>query len=236
MIRALFFDVDFTLIRPGPTFRGEGYQAFCARHGITVEPGRFASAVASAAALLDGPEDAPYDAEVFVAYTRHIIEQMGGAGDAVDPCARDMYREWAFNHHFELYDDVPLALSRLAGAGVKIGLISNSHRCLVSFQEHFELRSFVTAAVSSSDHGFMKPHASIFRSAMQLVDATPAESVMVGDSVRQDIEGALKAGMRAVLLHRDRQPHARAQELAGMGVPTIRSLADLPQALAAFAV
>ena len=36
--RAVFFDVDFTLIYPGPTFRGEGYQRFCARHGIAVDP------------------------------------------------------------------------------------------------------------------------------------------------------------------------------------------------------
>ena len=33
--RAVFFDVDFTLIYPGPVFQGEGYRAFCARtrHG-----------------------------------------------------------------------------------------------------------------------------------------------------------------------------------------------------------
>ena len=34
-VSAVFFDVDFTLIYPGPTFQGEGYQRFCAAHGIT---------------------------------------------------------------------------------------------------------------------------------------------------------------------------------------------------------
>jgi hypothetical protein len=34
MTRAVFFDVDFTLIYPGPTFLGEGYQQFCERHGL----------------------------------------------------------------------------------------------------------------------------------------------------------------------------------------------------------
>ena len=48
----------------------------------------------------------------------------------------------------------------------------------------------------------MKPHPSIFAAALQLVDVSAAEAVMVGDSVRQDIDGALGAGMRAVLLHR----------------------------------
>ena len=35
--QAVFFDVDFTLIYPGPAFQGEGYRTFCARHGIEVD-------------------------------------------------------------------------------------------------------------------------------------------------------------------------------------------------------
>jgi putative hydrolase of the HAD superfamily len=233
MIRGVFFDVDFTLICPGPTFSGEGYEAFCAKHAILVDPRRFDQAVAGAASLLEGPEDIPYDAELYVAYTRHIIEQMGGRGGSVDRCAREIYAEWAGNHHFELYDDVAQVLADLADAGVRVGLISNSHRCLASFQEHFDLGPFVTGAVSSSDHGFMKPHASIFQAAMRLVDVAPAESLMVGDNVRQDVEGALRAGMRAVLLHRGDGPHVKTPALAAIGVPTIRSLAELPAIVAA---
>jgi len=226
--KAVFFDVDFTLIYPGPMFRGEGYQAFCGRYGMDVDPGKFAQAVASAAPLLDGPEDTPYDAEVFVVYTRHIIEQMGGAGPSLDACAREIYAEWAACRHFELYDDVPDVLRELAGAGVRIGLISNSHRCLASFQSHFELQGLISATVSSSEHGFMKPHPSIFSAALQLVDVQPAEAVMVGDSLRHDVEGAIRAGMRAVLLHRGGGEHPRERELTPRGVRVIRSLGELP--------
>jgi len=225
---AVLFDVDFTLIYPGPTFRGEGYQAFCARHGMDVDPAKFADGVAGAAPLLDGPDDAPYDPEVFVAYTRHIIEQMGGRGERLDECAREIYAEWAACQHFELYDDVPAVLRQLAGAGIRIGLISNSHRCLASFQSHFELQGLIAATVSSSEHGFMKPHPSIFSAALQLVNVPAGDAVMVGDSVRQDVEGALRAGMRAVLLQRDAAPHAREPELTALGVPIIRSLRELP--------
>ena len=157
-MKAVFFDVDFTLIYPGPTFRGEGYQAFCARYGMDVDPAKFDAAVASAAPLLDGPDDAPYDAEIFIAYTRHIIEGMGGTGPSLDACAREIYREWAACQHFELYDDVPAALRELAAAGIRIGLISNSHRCLAAFQSHFELEGLIAATLSSSEHGLMKPH------------------------------------------------------------------------------
>ena len=63
---------------------------------------------------------------------------------------------------------MPAVLRQLADAGVRIGLISNSHRCLASFQSHFELQGLISATVSSSDHGFMKPHPSIFAAALQL--------------------------------------------------------------------
>jgi hypothetical protein len=118
--RAVFFDVDFTLIAPGPTFGGDGYRTFCARYGMEADPARFDAAVASAAPLLDGG-DLEYDAEVFVAYTRHIIEQMGGAGPHVDGCAREIYAEWAACRHFELYDDVAEVLRSLSAAGIRIG-------------------------------------------------------------------------------------------------------------------
>ncbi len=222
-MRAVFFDVDFTLIYPGPTFRGEGYRDFCARYGIDVDAARFGAAVTAAAPLLDAGDDR-YTDELFVVYTRAIIEGMGGTGPALDACAAEIYREWAACQHFELYDEVPEVLRQLADAGLRIGLISNSHRCLASFQSHFELQGLITATVSSSQHGFMKPHPSIFTAALQLVNVAPHDAVMVGDSLRHDVEGAMRAGMRGVLLHRGDSPTPAAAEL---GVPVIRSLREL---------
>jgi putative hydrolase of the HAD superfamily len=227
MTKAVFFDVDFTLIHPGPTFRGEGYRAFCQRHGMAVDASAFQAAVESAAPLLDHPEETVYDAEIFVAYTRHIIEQMGGGGPSLEACAREIYTEWAACQHFELYDDVPAALDDLVARGIRIGLISNSHRSLQSFQSHFELEGLISAVVSSSELGLMKPHPGIFAAALRLVDVPPADALMVGDSVRQDVDGALRAGMGAVLLHRGLSDHPKASELLARGVPVIASLGEL---------
>lgn len=234
MIRAVFFDVDFTLIQPGPTFGGAGYQAFCARYGITVDPSRFPQAVHAASPLLEGPEDAPYNGEMFVDYTARIIEGMGGRGEAVRECARKICEEWATHHHFELYPDTQDALRLLASQDIRVGLISNSHRCLVSFQAHFELHGLIAGAITGADHGFMKPHRSIFEAAMRQVGVHPADAVMVGDSVPHDVEGALRAGMRAVLLHRADGSHPREQELSERGVPTIQTLIELPRVLHRF--
>lgn len=231
MLRAVVFDVDFTLIHPGPTFQGAGYQAFGARYGIAVDPARFPLAVASASALLDLPDDTPYADEIHVRYTRHILEAMGGTGDRLDDCAREIYREWAACHHFDLYDDVDDALRGLVARGLLVGLVSNSHRSLAQFQTHFGLDGLIAASVSSAEHGMMKPHPSIFEAVLEKLAVPASAALMVGDSVGHDVEGALRAGMAAVLLHRPDVPHPREVELASRGVPVLRTLRELPQVL-----
>jgi HAD superfamily hydrolase (TIGR01549 family) len=231
--RAVFFDVDFTLIHPGPMFGGEGYRRFCGSHGIAVDPARFESAVAAASAVLDAGRDHVYDAALFHRYTAAIITGMGGEGPQVDACSREIYDEWAACQHFELYDDVRSTLRTIAGRGIRIGLISNSHRCLASFQSHFELEGLITAAVSSLEHGYMKPHPSIFDAALRLIEAPAHEAVMVGDSLTHDIEGAIQAGMRGVLVRRsaDIGPSHGDSGPTGPGVPVIRTLTELPPLL-----
>ena len=108
---AVFFDVDFTLIHPGPRFQGVGYEANCARHGVAVDQAAFDAAVAGAASALDlEAADQIYDAQVFLNYTRRIIELMGGRGPGVERVCREMYDDWAEHHHFSLYDDVAATL------------------------------------------------------------------------------------------------------------------------------
>jgi putative hydrolase of the HAD superfamily len=221
--RAVFFDVDFTLIYPGPTFQGAGYQRFCAHYGIDVDPARFADAVLGASAILNEEQDHIYDPDIFVRYTRRIIEGMGGSGAHLDACATEIYAEWAACQHFLLYDDVTPVLKELAARRIRVGLISNSHRCLASFQQHFELHGLVAGAVSSSDHGYLKPHPSIFESALKLLGVSAAESVMVGDSLAHDIEGARRVGMRGILVQR----FAGGPVAVPPDVPVIRDLSEL---------
>ncbi len=222
---AVFFDVDFTLIRPGRRFQGAGYFESCARHGVHVDPGLFDQAVAQAAHLLhvDGQL---YDAELFVRYTARIIELMGGDSPAVDRVARELYAAWADHEHFDLYDDARETLVELAARGIRLGLISNSHRCLDSFQTYFALDGLLSSAVSSSVLGVMKPDPRIFREALGQVGVHPSRAVMVGDSLAHDVEGALAVGMRGVLLARSGEPEAKRDD-----VPVITSLRDLSSLL-----
>jgi HAD superfamily hydrolase (TIGR01662 family) len=226
--RAVFFDVDFTLIYPGPAFQGIGYRDFCAAHGVTVDPQTFDRAVAAAAVILEPQlaDGGVYNPDIFIRYTEKIIEGMGGSGAAVTRAASDIYDQWAACHHFEMYEEVPEVLRELHASGIKIGLISNTQRSLTTFQTHFALEGLFHVTLSSFDHGYMKPHRSIFESALRSVAAQPEHAVMVGDSLPADIEGARRLGMRAVLICRSSQLPPCPPD-----VPVIRSLRELPALL-----
>jgi putative hydrolase of the HAD superfamily len=222
---AVFFDVDFTLIHPGPRFQAVGYHETCARYGIDVDQARFDAAVAAAGSALDSSDEL-YDARLYIDYTRRIIEGMGGRGPRLTEVAEEIYAEWAHNHHFTLYDDVPDALRALVNRGVRLGLISNSHRCLESFQTHFDIEGLISVTVSSIDHGVLKPSPRIFTTALELMQVRAADAVMVGDSLSQDVAGARRVGMRGILLARGGRDVPADPDVA-----VIRSLAELPDLL-----
>jgi HAD superfamily hydrolase (TIGR01549 family) len=227
MIKAVFFDVDFTLIFPGPTFQGAGYQRACAAHGIEVDPSKFDEAAAASSFILDEVEEQIYTHDIFIHYTASIIEKMGGRGAGVVDAAREIYEQWSVNHHFEMYEDVAPVLDELRQRGLIVGVISNSHRSLDAFREHFSLASIISVSVSGAQHGYMKPHRSIFDRALERAGVEASEAMMVGDSVKHDIEGALNAGWRAVLLRRSGEtPYAVPPDL-----PVIQTLRELERYL-----
>lgn len=223
--RAIFFDVDFTLIHPGPTFQGHGYAEACARHGVAIDAAKFDDAVALASARLDA-QGGVYDPAIFIGYTLRIIEGMGGTGPGAAAAAQDLYEAWSSCHHFSLYEEVPDVLRGLRRFGYTIGLISNTQRSLVTFEEHFELHGLFDVSISSAEHGYMKPHRSIFEEGLRRAGVSAPEAVMVGDSVPHDIAGALALGMRGVLVARSGLSKGAPAE-----VPVIHSLRELPPLL-----
>jgi len=199
-LRAVLFDVDFTLARPGPELGPEGYVRAGARHGLTLDPARYEEGRQAALAALERHPDFEHDDEIWFAFTERIVRGMGGAPPASYECAVEITRGWERHENFELYDDVVPVLDELRRAGLKIGLVSNSARDVHAFARHHALG--IDAGISSFHHGKTKPHASIFRAVLDLLGVAPTEAAMVGDTIEADIDGALALGMRAVLVDR----------------------------------
>jgi putative hydrolase of the HAD superfamily len=217
MIRAVLFDVDFTLARPGPELMPEGYVSCAATHGLALEPSRYEAAREAAFVDLQRHPELDHDEEIWIAFTERIVLGMGGTPPASRDVAVELTARWAQHANFELYDDVLPTLRELRGRGIKIGVVSNSSRDVREFAQHHGLE--IEAGISSFHHGKTKPHASIFRAVLELLDVAPHEALMVGDTIDADIEGPLAIGMQAVLLDRYR--------LYPDFAPRIESLAEL---------
>jgi putative hydrolase of the HAD superfamily len=202
MVRAVLFDVDFTIARPGPELGPEGYRRLGARFGLELDPSRYAVARERAVEGIRRHPELEHDEEIWVAFTERIVRGMGGDADSAYDCAVEMTRAWEHAEHFELYDDALPVLEELRRHRLKLGLVSNTGRDLDAFVAHHRLD--VDAAIGSGAFGRTKPHPTIFRAVLDRLEVEPADAAMVGDSVEDDVEGARAAGIeRAFLLDRD---------------------------------
>jgi len=216
-LRAVLFDVDFTLAKPGPELGPEGYVRVGARHGLTLDPARFDDARSAALLDLERHPELDHDDEIWYAFTERVVLGMGGSQPASYDVAVEITKGWERHENFQLYEDAIPVLDELRSAGLKLGLVTNSSRDVAAFARHHALD--VDATIGSLGHGKTKPHASIFAALLELLDVTPAEAAMVGDTIDADIEGAHALGMRAVLvdrhgLHPDFEP--RLEDLYGL--------------------
>jgi putative hydrolase of the HAD superfamily len=220
-LEAVLFDVDFTLARPGPELGPEGYVRAGERYGLRLDPDLYETARDAAVVDLRRHPDHRHDDEIWFAFTERIVCGMGGTGPTSRECAVEITRGWERHENFDIYDDVLPVLQALRDGGLKIGLVSNSSRDVGEFARHHALA--IDAGISSFHHGRTKPHASIFRAVLDLLEVEPAHAAMVGDTIADDVEGARAIGMRAILL--DREGINREFE------PRIESLNELPNAL-----
>jgi putative hydrolase of the HAD superfamily len=201
VLRAVLFDVDFTLFRPGPELGPEGYRRVGERHGLALDPARYDEARAAAIHTLQRDRELVHDEEVWIAFTEQIVRGMGGDDDTARACASEIVREWERHDNFMLFEDALPVLGDLRARGLKIGLVSNGARDLDEFAAHHGLE--VDAAVGSRAHGRIKPDPSIFVAALSALGTAAEETAMVGDSYEDDIEGARALGIRGILLDRD---------------------------------
>jgi putative hydrolase of the HAD superfamily len=220
-LRAVVFDVDFTLAKPGPDLGPEGYRRVGERYGLVLDPARYDEARAAAVAEVKRHPELDHDEQIWVLFTERIIRGMGGGEGRTHEAAVEMERGWVNSAHFELYEDAVPVLEDLSARGLKLGLLSNSSRDLGEFVSHHSLH--VDAVLTSHVHGKTKPHQTIFRAMLATLGVEAAEAAMVGDTLEDDVEGALAVGMRAVLVDRE----GRYPDVAGR----LEGLREVPEAL-----
>ena len=222
-LRAVLFDVDFTLCRPGPELSRERYVRIASRHGVALDAARYDDAREAAALNLKRHPELLHDDTIWHRFTAEIFVGMGGPEEIASECATEIEQGWEVSENFELYEDALAVLDELRAAQLRLGLVSNGIRDLSEFVAHHRLD--VDAIVGSRAHGYVKPHPTIFQAALQQLDVEPTEAAMVGDSLEEDVEGARALGMRAILLDReDRHPEIEERLTDLYGLPAALGL------------
>jgi putative hydrolase of the HAD superfamily len=132
---------------------------------------------------------------------------------------------------FELRSGVAQLLAGLHARGLLLGLAANQpSSAIVSLDEAGIGRYFHHREVSGI-HGFRKPDVRVFLRACESLGVAPAECIMVGDRIDNDIVPARLLGMTAILFRTGR--HAGQQPRSWTEVPDaeVRDVAGLEAAI-----
>jgi FMN phosphatase YigB (HAD superfamily) len=156
-----------------------------------------------------------------------VLDQMGVAVDAavISRGVDEMMRA-------ALAETKPMAgavetVKALAGQGVALGIVSSAvhHPFLEWTLERFGIRDAFAAVTTSASAGYYKSRPEIYWQTLHELGTAAAVSVHVGDSVRFDVGGAQRAGMRTVLVSADHDGSDPLAPVPDLVVPTLRDAA-----------
>jgi putative hydrolase of the HAD superfamily len=105
--------------------------------------------------------------------------------------------------NFSAFDDASDAIRAARGRGQRVVVASNWDVSLHDVVARVGLAPLLDGVVTSAEAGARKPAPAVFERALRLADAAPTEVLHVGDSVEEDVIGALRAGIEPVFLSRD---------------------------------
>lgn len=133
----------------------------------------------------------------------------------LDACFDRLYRAFAAPRAWRATPGARDSLAALRRDGVATGVVSNFDRRLRGILDGLGLAALLDVVVLPSDAGAAKPAPAIFARALKALGVEAGEAIFVGDQRERDLDGARRAGMRAI------------------DVRSLATLADLPGRLTA---
>ena len=131
----------------------------------------------------------------------------------------------------ERFADASACLDELRDSNT-LGLLTNGASCLqreklatAGLEEYFDV------VVVSAEFGVGKPDPSIFKHALLQLGSDHEHTVMIGDSIARDVDGAIAAGLQGIWVNRSGQPRPSHR----CDLVEVTTLNDLPAALGSMA-
>jgi putative hydrolase of the HAD superfamily len=209
VIRAVFFDAGATLLYPDPPVE-DVYARIFADDGVRFTPAELRDALTTV--WIEIQREKPGDRYGGVsgepAFWRDLLGRVRRLLDG-GPLSDEAFARLA--QHFRdpavwaVYDDVLPTLDALAARGMPMAIVSNWDSYLPRLLELRGLSGYFRTVSVSALEETGKPGAEIFRRTCARMSVEAGEALHIGDSLRDDYEGARAAGLQAVLLDRKDQ-------------------------------
>lgn len=148
-------------------------------------------------------------------YMQNVCEQLGK-----DPLkyALEFYNVYwdTMLREMELFDYVNPLIGSLRNRGIQTGILTDltahiQYRKIISLG----LSGKIDCLVTSEEAGEEKPSRKIFKRMLEKLSVLPEEALMIGDSQRKDVDGAISVGMQAVRYVKGMDVYERTATLLG---------------------
>jgi putative hydrolase of the HAD superfamily len=225
-IRAIFFDAVGTLICPEPSAI-DVYAAVGRSFGSRLD---HAAIKARFRAAFRRQED--YDREhgyrtnderEGLRWRTIVAEVLDDVTDA-GTCFRALFAHFANPAAWRCVEEAESVLRDLSEKGYRLGLASNFDKRLHAVVDGLPQLRWLGSRVVSAEVGYRKPHVRFFEKVCEASDAEPGQILLVGDDFANDYEGAVAAGLSAVL-------YDPASDCVGRSVNRVFALQELRELL-----
>jgi len=215
--RAVLFDMGGTLVF-ATCSESETFRRILRSVGITRTKRDIEGALSKAKKKLDAEGFAEEFGKIprkefWVRRDSRVLKHLG-VDDRKGELARVLDRRWFDFANFKSYSDTKKTLERLRETGLRTGLISNCYeeevRSVLS-KAGLSTKMFDVVVGADTVHE-RKPHRDIFAYALRRLRVRPEEAIFVGDRIDTDYKGAEEAGIRSLLILREK-PRRELKEM-----------------------
>lgn len=220
--QVIFLDAVGTLFGVRGTV-GEIYAQQALKFGVSVSPQELQQAffesfvqAPSAAFPEANPEDIPQlEFNYWQAITTQSFQRIGAFDQFSDfsEFFNQLYHYFATSEPWFVYPDALETISIWRKQGIPLGVLSNFDSRLYSVLKALQLNDFFSSVTISTEIGAAKPSSQIFRSALQKHDCLAEAALHIGDSFKEDYQGAQLAGLQAIWLDRNGENQVLVSEV-----------------------
>jgi putative hydrolase of the HAD superfamily len=212
--KAVLFDLGGTLIKTVDV--PEVFKRILEVYGVDVSVADIAKAHAENVKEFDVEEMVKLGQDFWIKWNLRILERIGIQGDRCF-LARKIDRLWWEYAELEIYSDALEALAQLKRKGIRIGIVTNGfENDYKQILRKLALTDYFDVAVGADACRKAKPAREIFFYAVNKLHVHPDETIFIGDSIKYDYEGAKQAGLKPLLINREKKALTNVEAITSL--------------------